>query len=86
MYATLEQLRAITKGILKVQLRTLPAVIGQGEGSVNIFHDIRVLVKQLKKSIRNLISEVVKMIKLVIAMPATNAAFFQCNASLIYLP
>ena len=72
--------------ILRVQLRTLPAVIGQGEGSVNIFHDIRVLVKQLKKSIRNLISEVVKMIKLVIAMPATNAAFFQCNASLIYLP
>ena len=86
MYATLEQLRAITKGILKVQLRTLQAVISKGEGSVNIFHDIRVLVKQLKKSIRNLISEVVKMIELVIAMAATNAAFFQCNASLIYLP
>ena len=26
--------------ILRVQLRTFPAVIGQGEGSVNTFHDI----------------------------------------------
>ena len=59
--------------ILRAQLRTLPAVTGQGEGSVNTFHDIRILVKQLKKPIRNLISEVVKMIKLVIVMPATNA-------------
>ena len=59
--------------ILRVQLRTLPAVIGQGEGSVNTFHDIRMLVKQLKKPIRNLISEVVTMIKLVIVLPATNA-------------
>ena len=62
-----------TDNILRVQLRTLPAVIGQGEGSVNTFHDIRMLVKQLKKPIRNLISEVVTMIKLVIVLPATNA-------------
>ena len=40
---------------------------------MNAFHDIRILVKQLKKPIRNLISEVVKIIKLVIVMPATNA-------------
>ena len=40
---------------------------------MNTFHDIRILVKQLKKSVRNLISEVVKMIKLVVVMPATNA-------------
>ena len=59
--------------ILRVQLRTLPAVIDQSEGSVNTLHDIRILVKQLKKPIRNLISEVVKIIKLVIVMPATNA-------------
>ena len=59
--------------ILRVQLRTLPAVIGQGKGSVNTFYDIRILVKQLKKPIRNLISEVFKMIKLVIVMLATNA-------------
>ena len=59
--------------ILRVQLRTLPAVIGQGEGSVNTFHDIRILVKQLKKPIRNLISEVATVIKLVIVLPATNA-------------
>ena len=59
--------------ILRVQLRKLPAVIGQDEGSVNIFHNIRILVKQLKKPVRNLISEAVKMIKLVIVMPVTNA-------------
>ena len=62
--------------ILRVQLRKLPAVIGQDEGSVNIFHNIQILVKQLKKPVRNLISlisEAVKMIKLVIVMPATNA-------------
>ena len=58
--------------ILRVQLRTLPAVISQGEGSVNTFHNIRILVKQLKKPIRNLIGEAVKMIKLVIVMPAAN--------------
>ena len=52
--------------ILRVQLRTLPAVIGQGEGSMNTFHDIQILVKQLKKPIRNLISEVLKIIKLVL--------------------
>ena len=52
--------------ILRVQLRILSAVIGQGEGSVNTFHDMQILVKQLKKPIRNLISKVVKMIKLVL--------------------
>ena len=58
---------------LRVQLRTLSVVIVQGEGSVNTFHDKRILVKQLKKPIRNVISEVVKMNKLVNVMPATNA-------------
>ena len=71
--------------ILRVQLRTLPAVIGQGEGSVNILHNIGILVKQLKKPIRNLISEVIKMNNLVIVTRYCKWAFFQCNASLIYL-
>ena len=31
--------------ILTLQLRTLLAKIGQGEGSVNTFHDIEILVK-----------------------------------------
>ena len=50
--------------ILRVQLRTLLAVIAQGEGSVNKFHNMQILMKQLKKPIRNLISEVVKLTKL----------------------
>ena len=40
---------------------------------MNTFHDIRILVKQLKKPIRNLISEVVRMVKFVLVMPAANA-------------
>ena len=59
--------------ILRVQLRILPAVIGQRKGSVNTFYYIRIHVKQLKKLIRNLICEVVKMIKLYIVIPTTNA-------------
>ena len=43
--------------ILRVQLRTPPAVIGQGEGSENKFNNIRILTKQLKEPIRNLISD-----------------------------
>ena len=66
--------------ILRVQLRTLPAVIGQSEASVNT-HEY--FVKQLKKPIRNLISEVVKMIKLVIVMLATNAVS-ECSFSAIH--
>ena len=59
--------------ILRVQLRTLPAVIGQSQRSVNKFYSIRILIKQLKKPIRNLTSEVAKMIKLVTIMSVTNA-------------
>ena len=62
--------------ILRAHLKTLPAVIGKGEISVNTFHDIRILVKQLKKPVRNLISKVVKMIKLVIATNAVSERSF----------
>ena len=41
--------------IFRVQLRTLPAVIVQWEGSVNTFHDIRILVKHLKKWLNSLL-------------------------------
>ena len=40
---------------------------------MNTFHDIQILAKQLKKPIRNLISEVLKTIKVVIVMYAPNA-------------
>ena len=68
--------------ILRVQLRTFSAVIGQGEGSVNTFHDIWILVKHFKKPIRNLIGEVVKMIKLVIIMPGSNAVSERFSSSM----
>ena len=57
--------------IFKSTVKNTPSSIWSG--SVNTFHDIRILVKQLRKLIRNLISDVVKIIKLVIAMPAASA-------------
>ena len=57
--------------IFKSTVKNTPSSIWSG--SVNTFHDIRILVKQLRKLIRNLISDVVKIIKLVIVMPAASA-------------
>ena len=53
--------------IFKSTVKNTPSSIWSG--SVNTFHDIRILVKQLRKLIRNLISDVVKIIKLIIVMP-----------------
>ena len=36
--------------ILRVQLRTLPAVIGQGKKSVNTFYEIQILCKTVQKA------------------------------------
>ncbi|MEM7226436.1 MAG: hypothetical protein AAF495_25915 [Pseudomonadota bacterium] len=58
--------------ILKVQLRTLPVVLEATETIAN-FYDIRKEMKKLKYSRKALISEVVKLVKLIIVMPATNA-------------
>ena len=58
--------------ILKVQLRTLPVVLEATETIAN-FYDIRKEMKKLKQSRKALISEVVKLVKLIIVMPATNA-------------
>lgn len=63
----------INSDLLKVHLKTLPAVIGVSDEVVNTFTDVRKLVQQLKKPLRCLISEVVKIVKLIIVMPATNA-------------
>lgn len=59
--------------LLSVQLKTLPAVIGSSDKSINTFYDVRELVKGLKQPLKALISQVVKIIKLIIVMPATNA-------------
>ena len=63
----------ITGDLLSVQLKTLPAVIRSSDELVNTFYDVRNLVKELKQPLKALISEVVKIIKLIIVMPATSA-------------
>ena len=63
----------INSDLLSVQLKTLPAVIRSSDELVNTFYDVRNLVKELKQPLKALISEVVKIIKLIIVMPATNA-------------
>ena len=59
--------------VLRVQLKTLPTVINIGDVQDPSFKDIRALIKELKRPTRRLISEVVKICKLIIVMPATNA-------------
>ena len=63
----------INSDLLSVQLKTLPTVIRSSDELVNTFYDVRNLVKELKQPLKALISEVVKIIKLIIVMPATNA-------------
>ena len=59
--------------LLRVQLKTLPAIINDTNEGINTFYDVRKLVKQLNRSVRGLIGEVVRLMRLMIVMPATNA-------------
>ena len=63
----------INSDLFSVQLKTLPAVIRSSDELVNTFYDVRNLVKELKQPLKALISEVVKIIKFIIVMPAANA-------------
>ena len=63
----------INSDLLSIQLKTLPAVIRSSDELVNTFYDVRNLVKELKQPLKALISELVKIIKFIIVMPATNA-------------
>ena len=63
----------INSDLLSVQLKTLPVVMRSSDELVNTFYDVRNLVKELTQPLKALISEVVKIIKLIIVMPATNA-------------
>ena len=79
----------INSDLLSVQLKTLPAVIRSSDELVNTFYDVRNLVKELKQPLKALISEVVKIIKFIIVMPAANAvserSFSAMRRSFTYL-
>ena len=58
---------------LETQLKTLPLTLPLGASNAETFRHVLKQVKGLSKRQKLLISEVVKFLKLVIAMPATNA-------------
>ena len=75
----------INSDLLSVQVKTLPAIIRSSDELVNTFYDVRNLVKELRQPLQALISEVVKIIKLIIVMPATNAVSERSFSSMIRL-
>ena len=58
---------------LETQLKTLPFILPLGVSNAETFRDVLKQVKGLSKGQKILIGEVVKLLKLVIVMPATNA-------------
>ena len=58
---------------LETQLKTLPFTLPLGASNAETFRDVLKQVKGLSKGQKLLIGEVVKLLKLVIVMPATNA-------------
>ena len=60
------------RNLLDTQLKTFPFVLSDAD-NVTTFNDLRKRVKKLSKGTKLLISEVIKVLKLIIVMPATNA-------------
>ena len=58
---------------LETQLKTLPFTLALGASNAETFRDVLRQVKGLSKGQKLLIGEVVKFLKLVIVIPATNA-------------
>ena len=66
------------RDVLDTQLKTFPFVLSEAgllsnAKNIQTFRDVRDKVKDLPKGMKMLISEVIKLLKLVIVMPATNA-------------
>ena len=61
--------------LLQVQLKTVPSIIGTviADDPFETFQDVRKAVQKLRKPVRFLINEFLKVLKLIIVMPATNA-------------
>ena len=59
--------------LLRVQLKTVPSIIGTVAETFETFQDVRKAVQKLRKPMKMLINEFVKVLKLIIVMPATNA-------------
>ena len=58
--------------MIKIQLQLLPSVMTDNI-SINSFKEIQNLVKLLSTAKKALISDVIKLFKLLVVMPATNA-------------
>ena len=60
------------RDILDTQLKTLPFVLSSAE-NIRTFYDVRAGVQTLSDASKAYISQVIKLLKLLIVMPATNA-------------
>ena len=58
--------------MIKIQLQLLPSVMTNNI-NINSFKEIRNQVKLLSSAKKGLISDVIKLLKLLVVMPATNA-------------
>ena len=62
------------RDLLDTQLKPLSFVFSAPDVALaKTFHDVKERVKNLSKGAKHLISEVIKLLKLIIVMPATNA-------------
>ena len=60
--------------LLEVQLKTVPSILSTVTGEkLETFHDVRKAVQKLRTPVMGLISQFIKVVKLIIVMPATNA-------------
>jgi len=59
--------------VLETQLNTLPFCFSPNVGNMETFRDVLKQVKAFSKGHKLVVSEVVKLLKLIMVMPATNA-------------
>ena len=60
--------------LLEVQLKTVSSILSTVTGEkLETFHDVRKAVQKLRTPVMGLISQFIKVVKLIIVMPATNA-------------
>ena len=71
------------KNLLSIQLKTLPNIITT-ENIIN-YNGIRKGIIELLPPSKALISEVIKLMKLIIVMPATNGGKVQANFRLFFV-
>ena len=82
LHSYLEELQSVcnfykddlNKGLLDTQLRILQTIKPEDQRSITSFKDVWKFFQKMSKGQRTLFSEVIKVLKLILVMPATNAS------------